>query len=143
MWLSGITAANQFICGDQPSLFILETSVSDYSAYPPGNWPQLACYQAQNQNQFFQMGPAVCARCPSSSHSTPHPHAASTACRGLNSGCARQLQPGASPQHTWEILQLLFSFPCTNFSLAINDCKASFFMFTLICSFSAFCQPLI
>lgn len=104
MLLSRITAANQFICGDQPSLFILETSVSDYSAYPRGTWPQLACYQAQNQKQFFQMGPAVCAQCPSSSHSTLHPHAASAACQGLNAGCAQQLQPGASPQHTWEIL---------------------------------------
>lgn len=146
MWLSRITAANQFICGDQPSLFILETSVSDYSAYPHRTWPQLACYQAQNQKQFFQMGPAVCAQCPSSSHSTLHPHAASAACQGLNSGCAQELQPGASPQHIWEILcpvQLLFSFHCTNFSLAINDCGASFLIFTLICSFSAFCQPWI
>lgn len=41
------------------------------------------------------------------------------------------------------VLQLLFSFHCTNFSLAINGCRASFLIFTLICSFSAFCQPLI
>lgn len=41
------------------------------------------------------------------------------------------------------VLQLLFSFHCTNFSLPINDCNASFLIFTLICSFSAFCQPLI
>lgn len=66
----------------------------------------------------FSRWAQLCAQCPSSSHSTLHPHATSAACQGLNAGCAQQLQPGASPQHTWEIVSCSSYLPFTALILA-------------------------